>query len=256
MIAFSWNVNGLRAILNKGFLDILADSNSDIFCLQETKAHPDQLPDNFFQIIKEMGYHDFWNSADKKGYSGTAILTRTKPINVHHGIGHQHHDREGRVITAEFNSFHLVNVYTPNSQNELRRLEYRQQWDIDFLLFLNQLEMHKPVLLCGDLNVAHKEIDLARPAANRRNAGFTDEERAGFSNIIAANYIDSFREFEPGPGHYSWWSYRANARAKNIGWRIDYWCLSQQLRPKLTAAGIRPDIQGSDHCPVWIELTD
>jgi len=255
MLAYSWNVNGLRAVLAKGFTDILKDCNADIFCLQETKAHPDQLPPGFFDSLKSRGYQAYWNSADKKGYSGTAILTRLNPLRLHYGINNHDHDREGRVITAEYDAFQLVNVYTPNSQNELRRLGYRQQWDRDFLAYLKQLEKHKPVLLCGDLNVAHEEIDLARPAANRRNAGFTDEERAGFSNLIANNFIDCFREFEKGPGHYTWWSYRAQARSKNIGWRIDYWTISQQLRPNLVAAGIRSDIHGSDHCPVWVELS-
>lgn len=252
MLLYSWNVNGLRAVLGKGFTDILRDCNADIYCLQETKAHPDQVDSSF---LGSLGYHGFWNSAEKKGYSGVAVFSRQQPLAVHHGMGIPDHDTEGRVLTLEFDTFILVNVYTPNAQDGLRRLPYRMAWDRAFLAHLKNLEATgKPVVFCGDLNVAHQEIDLARPRENRFNPGFSDEERAGFDTLLNSGFIDTFREFEPGPGHYSWWSYRAGARAKNVGWRIDYFGMSSALKPRLEAAGIRPDITGSDHCPVWIAM--
>ncbi len=246
----SWNVNGLRAVLGKGFLDYLGGSNADIVCLQETKCHPGDVQ----HIEWPAGYHVAWNAADKKGYSGTAVFSKKAPLAVAEGIGVVDHDREGRVITAEFDTFFLVNVYTPNSQAELVRLAYRQQWDAAFLAYLQRLEQKKPVIFCGDLNVAHQEIDLARPKANVANPGFTPEERAGFDAVLAAGFVDTFREFEPGPNHYSWWSYRAGARGKNIGWRIDYFLTSGVLRPALRRAWIEPEVMGSDHCPVGLEL--
>ena len=252
MLLYSWNVNGLRAVLGKGFADILRDSRADIYCLQETKAHPDQVDTAF---LHSLGYHGHWNSAEKKGYSGTAVFTKRQPLSVRHGFGIPHHDNEGRVLTLEFDTFFLVNVYTPNAQDELRRLPYRMEWDRQFLSHLKSLEAAgKPVIFTGDLNVAHKEIDLARPKENRFNPGFSDEERAGFSAILDAGFLDTFREFERGPGHYSWWSYRGGARERNVGWRLDYFGISSGLRPRLQAAGIRPGIHGSDHCPVWIDL--
>lgn len=252
MRLISWNVNGLRAVLGKGFAELLRDHPADVWCLQETKAHPEQVDASF---LEQGGWHAHWNSAEKKGYSGVAVFSRVAPLSVRHGFGIDEHDREGRVLTLEFDAFHLVNVYTPNAQDGLRRLQYRMVWDELFLAHLKRLEdTGKPVVFCGDLNVAHQEIDLARPKDNRMNPGFSDEERAGFSRILAAGFIDTFREFEPGPGHYSWWSFRAGARARNVGWRIDYFGISQTLRPRLKAAGIHPDIHGSDHCPVWAEL--
>jgi exodeoxyribonuclease-3 len=248
----SWNVNGLRAVLGKGFADLLRDHPADVWCLQETKAHPDQVDGTFLQ---EGGWHAHWNSAEKKGYSGVAVFSKIPPLSVRHGFGLDEHDREGRVLTLEFDTFHLVNVYTPNAQDGLRRLPYRMVWDGVFLDHLKRLEdTGKPVIFCGDLNVAHQEIDLARPKENRMNPGFSDEERAGFGSILEAGFIDTLREFEPGPGHYSWWSFRGGARARNVGWRIDYFGISKALRPRLLAAGIRPDIHGSDHCPVWIDV--
>jgi exodeoxyribonuclease-3 len=248
----SWNVNGLRAVLGKGFADLLRDNPADVWCLQETKAHPDQVEQTF---LEESGWHAHWNSAEKKGYSGVAVFSKVPPLSVRHGFGIDEHDREGRVLTLEFDTFHLVNVYTPNAQDGLRRLPYRMVWDAIFLDHLKRLEdTGKPVIFCGDLNVAHQEIDLARPKENRMNPGFSDEERAGFGKILEAGFIDTFREFESGPGHYSWWSFRGGARARNVGWRIDYFGISKALRPRLQAAGIRPDIHGSDHCPVWIDV--
>jgi exodeoxyribonuclease-3 len=245
----SWNVNGIRAVLNKNFREFFEEEDADIVCLQETKAREEQVDMEWLE-----GYHAAWNAAEKAGYSGTAIFSKKKPVSVKLGIGVPKHDKEGRVLTLEFPTFYVVNVYTPNSQNELKRLPYRQQWDRAFLKYLRGLEEAKPVAFCGDLNVAHEEIDLARPKPNRKNAGFTDEERAGFSNFIKAGYVDTFREFEQGGDHYSWWSYRGGARAKNVGWRIDYWCISQAMRKKLKASYIRPDVLGSDHCPVVMEL--
>lgn len=251
----SWNVNGIRAVLKKGFMDFFNENQSDILCIQETKAHPDQV-----EILLK-GYNDYWNSAEKKGYSGTAVFSKIKPFEVSNGIGIEKHDNEGRVITADYENFYLVNCYTPNSKRDLSRLDYRQnEWEVDFLKYLKHLETRKPVILCGDLNVAHTENDLANPQTNKAtksrpgNAGFTNEERGSFDNLINAGFIDTFREFTEGNGHYSWWSYMAQARARNIGWRIDYFCISSQLRSNLKSATILPNILGSDHCPVEIEL--
>lgn len=251
MTLYSWNVNGLRAALTKGFADVVAKSGADAFALQETKAQPEQVDLGFAEAL---GYEVHWHSAEKKGYSGTAVLTRVAPVSVTRGMGKGLPDPEGRVLTLEFDTFHLVNVYTPNAQNELRRLAYRMDWDAAFRSYLKRLDKKKPVVFCGDLNVAHQEIDLARPKENRRNAGFTDEERDGFTKLLEAGFLDSFREFEKGPGHYSWWSFRGGARARNVGWRLDYFGVSTALRPRLTAAGIRPEVMGSDHCPVWAEI--
>ncbi len=247
----SWNVNGIRSALGKGFLDFLTRAEADIICLQETKARPEQVAD----VPWPVGYHQLWNAADKPGYSGTAIFTKIPPVRVTNGIGLADHDREGRVITAEFEAFHLVNVYVPNSKRGLTRLSYRTgAWGPDFLAYLKTLERTKPVIFCGDLNVAHREIDIARPKDNVKNAGFTPEERACFDRTLAAGFIDTFREFESGPDHYTWWSYMNNARARNIGWRIDYFLISPALRPALKNAFIWPEVTGSDHCPVGIEL--
>jgi exodeoxyribonuclease III len=251
MRLLSWNVNGLRAVLKRGFLDFFGESNADVLCLQETKAHPDQLN----HLDWPAGYHHVWNSAVKPGYSGTAIFTREQPLKVTYGLGLEEHDQEGRVINAEFADFVLVNVYTPNSKRDLSRLAYRTQaWDVAFRKHLKKLERHKPVIFCGDLNCAHQEIDLARPKGNERNAGFTIEERTAFGELLRAGFIDTFREFETGGGHYSWWSQRPGVRAKNIGWRIDYFGISTALRPRLKSGFIWPHVMGSDHCPVGIEL--
>lgn len=248
----SWNVNGIRATLGKGLPEFIASERPEILCLQETKAREEQvsLPLEF------AGYHSFWNSAQKPGYSGVAIFTRESPLSVRHGMGIEEHDREGRVITLEYADFHLVNVYTPNSQDELRRLPYRMMWDEAFRLFLLSLERSgKPVIFCGDLNVAHREIDLARPKDNRKSAGFSDEERAGFDRLLASGFHDSYRHLHPDQsGAYSWWSYRANARANNVGWRIDYFGVSESLLKRVSAADILPHVTGSDHCPVSLEL--
>jgi exodeoxyribonuclease-3 len=249
MKLISWNVNGLRAALRKDFLDYLERESPDILCLQETKAGPDDV-----EQLWPSAYTTYWNTAEKKGYSGTAIFTRTRPQRISTGIGERPHDREGRVLTAEYESFFLVNVYVPNAQRELTRLAYRQRWDRAFLRYLGKLEATKPVVFCGDLNVAHTEIDLANPKANVRNHGFTVEERAGFGAFLKAGFLDTFREFEHGPGHYTWWSARPGIRTRNIGWRIDYFLISGALRPRLHRAFIQPHIQGSDHCPVGIEL--
>ncbi|MBI3880542.1 MAG: exodeoxyribonuclease III [Verrucomicrobia bacterium] len=249
MKLISWNVNGLRAVLRKNFLDYLAAESPDILCLQETKCTPGDV-----EPVWPAHYSAHWNSAVKKGYSGTAILTKHAPLKVTQGIGHDAHDNEGRVLTAEFGDFFLVNVYVPNSKRELTRLAYRQQWDQDFLRHLRKLEKKKPVVFCGDLNVAHTEIDLANPKANVKNHGFTPEERAGFSAFVEAGFVDTFREFEKGGGHYTWWSPMGTARARNIGWRLDYFLASTALRPRLTRAFIQPHVKGSDHCPVGIEL--
>jgi exodeoxyribonuclease-3 len=245
----SWNVNGLRAVLRKNFLDYLEKEAPDILCLQETRAHPDDV-----EQLWPATYTSYWNNAQKRGYSGTVIFTKTRPIHIACGVGIAKHDNEGRVLTAEYADFYLVNVYVPNSQRELTRLAYRRQWDRDFLGYLKQLERKKPVIFCGDLNVAHTEIDLANPNANVRNHGFTPEERAGFSAFVKAGFVDTFREFEKGGGHYSWWSPMAGARSRNVGWRIDYFLLSATLRPQLKRAFIRADVLGSDHCPVGIEI--
>jgi len=245
----SWNVNGLRAVLKKNFLDYLAEEDPDVLCLQETKASPDQV-----EQLWPTTFATHWNTAVKKGYSGTAVFTKTRPLKVTQGIGHEDHDQEGRVITLEYPEFFLVNVYVPNSQRELTRLAYRQQWDRDFLAYLKKLERKKPVIFCGDLNVAHTEIDLANPKSNMKNHGFTPEERAGFSAVVKSGFVDTFREFEKAGGHYTWWSPMSGARARNVGWRIDYFLISQALRPRLKTAFIRSKISGSDHCPVGVEI--
>lgn len=249
MKLISWNVNGLRAVLKKNFLEFLADENPDVLCLQETKCSPDDV-----EQLWPASYATYWNCAEKKGYSGTAIFTRRRPLRVTNGMGLAEHDREGRVITAEYDDFFLVNVYTPNSKRGLERLPYRQEWDAAFLKFLKKLEGTKPVVFCGDLNVAHTEIDLANPKANVRNHGFTIEERNGFSALVRAGFVDTFREFEKGGGHYTWWSPLAGARARNVGWRIDYFLISAALRPRLKRAAILAQVTGSDHCPVMITL--
>lgn len=249
MKLISWNVNGLRAVLKKNFLEFIDSERPDILCLQETKCTPDQV-----EQLWPRHYTTYWNSAQKKGYSGTAIFTKERPLKVEPHIGVSEHDNEGRVLTAEFEKYFLVNVYVPNSKRELERLPYRQQWDVDFLKFLKKLEKKKPVIFCGDLNVAHTEMDLANPKANVRNHGFTIEERDGFTTFVNAGFVDTFREFEKGGGHYSWWSPMSGARARNVGWRIDYFLISQALRPHLKKAFILPKILGSDHCPVGIEI--
>lgn len=245
----SWNVNGLRAIYAKGFVDIFNKINADIFCIQETKLQEGQIDLNL------PGYEMYWNYAEKKGYSGTAIFTRIKPISVKKGIGVEEHDKEGRVITLEFEDYYLVTVYTPNSQAELTRLGYRMKWEEDFKAYLKKLEEKKPVVVCGDLNVAHKDIDLKNPKTNRKNAGFTDEEREKFSKLLESGFIDTFRYFYPTEeGKYSWWSYRFGARKKNAGWRIDYFLVSKCLKNRLKSVDILSDIMGSDHCPVELVL--
>ncbi|MCI5710691.1 MAG: exodeoxyribonuclease III [Prevotella sp.] len=244
----SWNVNGLRACVGKGFEDIFKTLNADFFCLQETKMQEGQL-DLAFD-----GYQSYWNYADKKGYSGTAIYTRHTPINVTRGIGVDEHDHEGRVVTLEMERFFLVCVYTPNSQNELKRLDYRMKWEADFQAYLKNLDKQKPVIVCGDMNVAHEEIDIKNPKTNRRNAGFTDEEREKFSQLLASGFCDTFRTLHPEDVTYSWWSYRFKAREKNAGWRIDYFVVSDRLREHLAGASIHTDIMGSDHCPVELDL--
>ncbi|MBQ6681433.1 MAG: exodeoxyribonuclease III [Prevotella sp.] len=249
MNLISWNVNGLRACAGKGFADTFAALDADFFCLQETKMQAGQLDLTF------PGYQSYWNYADKKGYSGTAIFTRHEPLAVTYGIGIDEHDHEGRVITLEMPDFYLVTVYTPNSQDGLRRLDYRMQWEDDFLRYLQQLDSRKPVIVCGDLNVAHEEIDLKNPKTNRRNAGFTDEEREKFSTLLyKGGFLDTFRTLYPDQVTYSWWSYRFQARQKNAGWRIDYFLISERLRPRLADARIHTDILGSDHCPVELIL--
>ena len=247
----SWNVNGLRAVIKKGFYDFADQHQPDVLCLQEIKANKEQVDLEFEQYP-----YQYWNSAIKKGYSGTAIFSKIKPINEIYGIGIEEHDQEGRVISLEFEKYFLVTVYTPNSKRELLRLDYRQKWDAAFLSFVKDLEQKKPVIFCGDLNVAHKEIDLKNPKTNRRNPGFTDEERSSFDNIIDAGFIDTFREFNSEGGHYTWWSYMFQARKKDIGWRIDYFCISEILKPKLKDAYILKDVLGSDHAPVAMELND
>ena len=249
MKLISWNVNGIRACVQKGFLDFFKEIDADIFCIQESKMQEGQLN------LELEGYHQYWNYAEKKGYSGTAIFTKQEPISVQYGIGIEEHDHEGRVITLEFEDFYMVTVYTPNSQDELKRLDYRMQWETDFLAYLKKLEEKKGVIFCGDLNVAHQEIDLKNPKTNRKNAGFTDEERAKFSEVLKAGFIDTFRYFYPdAEGVYSWWSYRFSARAKNAGWRIDYFCVSECLKDTLQDAKILTDVMGSDHCPVQLAL--
>ena len=247
----SWNVNGVRAVLKKDLLKIMEAFDADVICLQETKAHPGDVQ----HVAWPHGFEAHWNSAVKKGYSGTVTFTRVKPLSVSFGIGLPEHDGEGRVVTTEFADFTLVNVYQPNSQRGLTRLDYRtKEWDPAFLSFIKKLEKKKPVIFCGDLNVAHTEIDLANPKTNRRNAGYTDEERTNFSAILASGFVDTLREFEKGPGHYTWWSLMANCRARNIGWRVDYFVASEQFRSALTGASVLPAVMGSDHCPVVLEL--
>lgn len=247
----SWNVNGIRAVLSKNFMEFFDQHRPDILCLQETKAQPEQVE------LEIPGYYGYWNSAVKKGYSGTAIYTKFEPISVELGLGIEEHDQEGRVITLEYEECYLVTVYTPNSQNALRRLEYRtEKWDKAFLEHLLKLDKKKPVIFCGDLNVAHKEIDLANPASNVKSAGFTPQERASFTNILGAGFVDTFRLFNQEPHQYSWWSYRTKARERNVGWRIDYFCASERLKPQLEKAEILSDVMGSDHCPVLLETTD
>lgn len=245
----SWNVNGIRACVQKGFLDFFKEEDADIFCIQETKMQAGQLN------LELEGYHQYWNYAEKKGYSGTAVFTKIEPLSVSYGIGIEEHDKEGRVIALEFEDFYFVTVYTPNSQNELARLDYRMKWEDDFRGYLKKLEENKPVVVTGDMNVAHKEIDLKNPKTNRKNAGFTDEERQKFTELIDAGFIDTFRYFNPDrEGIYSWWSYRFRAREKNAGWRIDYFCVSEALKNRLVNAGILTDIMGSDHCPIVLEM--
>jgi len=245
----SWNVNGIRACVQKGFLDFFNEADADIFCIQESKMQAGQLE------LDLPGYYQYWNYAEKKGYSGTAIFTKKEPLNVSYGIGVEEHDKEGRVITLEFDNFFMITVYTPNSQNELARLPYRMEWEDAFLSYVKKLEETKPVIFCGDLNVAHKEIDLKNPKTNRRNAGFTDEEREKFSIILENGFVDTFRHFYPDMTDiYSWWSYRFSAREKNAGWRIDYFVVSESLKDSLQDAKIHTDIYGSDHCPVSLEI--
>ena len=244
-----WNVNGIRAAIKKGFLDYFNEQDADIFCLQETKLSAGQLE------LDLKGYHQYWNYAVKKGYSGTAIFTKQEPLSVSYGLGIEEHDQEGRVITLEFEKFYMITVYTPNSKDELLRLDYRMVWEDEFRKYLKELEKKKPVVVCGDLNVAHKEIDLKNPKTNRRNPGFTDEERDKFTKLLDAGFIDTFRYFYPNLEHaYSWWSYRANARKNNTGWRIDYFVVSQALEKNLVGAEIHAQTEGSDHCPVVLEL--
>lgn len=249
MKLISWNVNGLRACLGKGFQDVFHTLDADMFCLQETKMQPGQA-----QVDCD-GYEEYWYSAEKKGYSGTALFTKRKPLEVVCGIGMEQHDHEGRVITAEYEEFYLVTCYTPNSQNELKRLDYRMQWEDDFRDYLKELDAVKPVILCGDLNVAHEEIDLKNPKTNRKNAGFTDEERTKMTELLASGFTDSFRYLHPDATDiYSWWSYRFKARQNNAGWRIDYFIVSDRIKDKIQKAEILTDIMGSDHCPVLLEI--
>ncbi len=249
MKLISWNVNGIRACVQKGFLDFFKDVDADMFCIQESKVQGGQI-----ELALEE-YHQYWNYAEKKGYSGTAIFTKVEPMNVSYGIGIEEHDKEGRVITLEFEKFYLVTVYTPNSKSELERLDYRMIWEDEFRKHLKRLDESKPVIVCGDLNVAHKEIDLKNPKNNRRNAGFTDEERNKFTELLDSGFIDTFRNFYPDlEGTYSWWSYRFKAREKNAGWRIDYFCTSERLKENLISAKIHTEVLGSDHCPVELEI--
>lgn len=249
MKLISWNVNGIRACLTKGFEEVFKKMDADIFCLQETKCQPDQINLEF------QGYTSYWNSAEKKGYSGTAIFTKQKPINVTYGIGIEEHDKEGRVITLEFERFYMVDIYTPNSKRELERLEYRQIWEDEIRKYLLKLNETKPVIMCGDLNVAHKEIDLKNPKTNRHNAGFTDEERNKMTELLDSGFTDTFRYLYPDKENaYSWWSYMGHAREKNVGWRIDYFIVSKSIEKQIKKAKIYPEIMGSDHCPVGLEI--
>ena len=250
MKLISWNVNGIRACLNKGFSDFFKEVDADIFCIQETKCQPDQVELEFD------GYTSYWNSAEKKGYSGTAIFTKQKPLNVTYGIGIDEHDKEGRVITLEFEEFFMIDIYTPNSKRELERLGYRQVWEDEIRNYLLKLSKIKSVIMCGDLNVAHKEIDLKNPKTNRRNAGFTDEERSKMTELLEAGFTDTFRYLYPEKeGAYSWWSYMGRAREKNVGWRIDYFIVSNNLEGNIKEAIIYPEIMGSDHCPIGLEIS-
>ena len=245
----SWNVNGIRACLTKGFMDFFNKEDADIFCLQETKVQAGQVE------LDLKGYHQYWNYAEKKGYSGTAVFTKQEPLSVRYGLGIEEHDKEGRVITLEFSDFYFITVYTPNSKTELERLDYRMVWEDEFRKYMKDLEKEKPVVVCGDLNVAHKEIDLKNPKTNRKNAGFTDEERNKFTELIDAGFIDTFRYFYPEQeGIYSWWSYRFKAREKNAGWRIDYFLTSASMKERLVSAKIHTEILGSDHCPVELVI--
>lgn len=249
MKLISWNVNGLRACVQKGFLDYFKDADADIFCVQETKLQEGQI------VLDLEGYEQYWNYAEKKGYSGTAVFTKKTPLSVSYGIGMEEHDREGRVITLEYENFYFVTVYVPNSQNELARLDYRMRWEDDFLAYIKSLEAGKPVIYAGDLNVAHREIDLKNPKTNRRNAGFTDEERGKMTNVLESGMIDTYRWFHPDQtGVYSWWSYRFKAREKNAGWRIDYFIVSECLKDSLVSADIHTEVMGSDHCPVELVI--
>lgn len=249
MKLISWNVNGIRACVQKGFMDSFNELDADVFCIQESKLSEGQL------VLDMPGYHQYWNYAQKKGYSGTAVFTKKEPLNVSYGLGIEEHDNEGRVITLEYDTFYLVTVYTPNSQSELKRLEYRMKWEDDFKAYLKRLEENKPVIVCGDLNVAHQEIDLKNPKTNRMNAGFTDEERQKMTELLDSGFIDTFRYFYPDRTDiYSWWSYRFSARQKNAGWRIDYFLVSESLKDKLTGADIHTEILGSDHCPVELDI--
>ena len=249
MKLISWNVNGIRACLNKGFADVFKQLDADIFCIQETKCQPEQVELEF------EGYTSYWNSAEKKGYSGTAIFTKQKPLNVTYGIGIEEHDKEGRVITLEFEKFYMVDIYTPNSKRELERLNYRQIWEDEIRKHLLKLNETKPVIMCGDLNVAHEEIDLKNPKTNRHNAGFTDEERKKMTELLNAGFTDSFRYLYPDKENaYSWWSYMGHAREKNVGWRIDYFIVSKSIENEIKEATIYPEIMGSDHCPVGLEI--
>ena len=248
MKLISWNVNGIRACLNKGFSDFFKEVNADIFCLQETKCQPEQINLEF------EGYTSYWNSAERKGYSGTAIFTKKQPVNVTYGIGIEEHDKEGRIITLEFENFYLVTNYTPNAKRELERLDYRMVWEDEIRKYLLELNKKKPVIMCGDLNVAHKEIDLKNPKTNKGNAGFTDEEREKMTELLNAGFIDSYRYLYPEKIEYSWWSYMGHAREKNVGWRIDYFIVSNDFRENIKDATIYTEILGSDHCPVGLEI--
>ena len=253
MKLISWKVNGLRAAMTKGFEDFFKKENADIFCIQETKMQESQIDENIKNMLGD--YYVYWNSAEKKGYSGTAIFSKIKPINVTYGIGIEEHDKEGRVITLEFKEFYMVTIYTPNSKRELERLEYRQIWEDEIRKYLSELDKRKPVIMCGDLNVAHKEIDLKNPKTNRRNAGFTDEERNKMTELLDNGFVDSFRYLYPDKEEcYTWWSYMFHAREKNVGWRIDYFIVSQKIKERIEEAEIYQDILGSDHCPVGLEI--
>ena len=248
----SWNVNGIRASMDKGFRDFVEDERPDVLCLQETKATPEQVK---LAWADELGYHRVWNCAEKKGYSGTSIWSLTEPTKHKLGIGKKDHDNEGRVVTVDFDEFQLITVYTPNAQRGLARLDYRKEWDKAFLQYVKKCNKQKPVVFCGDLNVAHEEIDLANPKANRKNAGFSEEERAGFTRILENGFVDSFRSMNPDlADQYSWWTYRLNARERNIGWRLDYFCVAEEFWKQVKSARIRPEIKGSDHCPVELVL--